>query len=99
MGRFAKAVVPAGLILAWPAAAQAQSADPGGVFTAAQAAAGRAAYEQVCAECHRSDLRGTAHGTELSGAGFMSVWAGRAAAELFEYVRDEMPPGAGGWRL
>ena len=80
----------------WAAAAAAQPADPGGVFTAAQAAAGRAAYEQVCAECHRSDLRGTAHGTELTGVGFMNVWGGRAAAELFEHARSEMPPGAGG---
>ena len=82
--------------LLWAAAAAAQPTDPGGVFTAAQAAAGRAAYEQACAECHRSDLRGTAHGTELSGVGFMSVWGGRAAAELFEHARSEMPPGAGG---
>ena len=92
----AKIVAATGLLLAWPAAATAQPDTDGGVFTAAQAAAGRAAYEQVCAECHRSDLRGTAHGTELTGLGFMSVWDARPARELFEYLREEMPPGAGG---
>ena len=95
MQRDATLLAVSGLVL-WAAAAAAQPADPGGVFTAEQAAAGRGIYERVCAECHRNDLRGTAHGTELTGVGFMSVWGGRAARELFEYVRGEMPPGAGG---
>ena len=96
MRGLAKTVAATGVLLSWSAAATAQPDAAGGLFTAAQAAAGRAAYEQVCAECHRNDLRGTAHGTELTGVGFMSVWDARPARALFEYLREEMPPGAGG---
>ena len=66
-----------------------------GPFTEAQVAAGRALYMQICAECHRQDLRGSAHGPELAGVSFMSVWSERTTRALFELVRDTMPPGAG----
>ena len=92
MTRNAIVIVGLGVALAC-AGVRAQQSGP---FTAAQAAAGRAVYEQACAECHLGDLRGSAHGSELAGVSFMSVWGARTAGELFEHTRSEMPPGAGG---
>ena len=94
--RYAMVVLSgSGLVLAG-GGARAQQPGLAGSFTEAQAAAGRAVYEQACAECHERDLRGSAHGPELAGVSFMSVWGARTAQELFEHTRDEMPPGAGG---
>ena len=55
--------------------------------------AGRAAYQQSCAECHGSRLQGGAHGPALTGVGFSSVWGERRAEALLDFVRREMPPG------
>ena len=77
------------------AVAAGQAAGPG-AFTAGQAAAGRAAYAQTCSECHGTDLRGSSHGPELQGAGFLSNWGARTTDELLAYVGAEMPPGLGG---
>ena len=77
-----------------PAAAR-QGTEAGG-FTEVQSAAGRSAYAGACAECHGTGLEGGSHGPALTGVGFASRWGGRTAAELFEYVREEMPPGLGG---
>ena len=67
-----------------------------GTFSDAQAISGGAAFAQTCAECHGSNLRGSAHGPELAGVGFLRAWGARTAPELFEYIRDEMPPGGAG---
>ena len=40
---------------------------PAGVFTAQQAAAGRAAYQASCASCHLPDLRGRNEASPLAG--------------------------------
>lgn len=75
----------------WPvlcaAAAHAQSpaertaAD--GVYTAAQATQGEAAFSSICGNCH-----GTA---EFSGPGFRRVWSGRAVYDFFDQLRNTMP--------
>ncbi len=62
-------------------------------MAAGQPAAGQAAYEESCAECHGTRLQGGAHGPALSGVSFSSVWGERSADDLFEFVRAEMPPG------
>ena len=76
--------------------AAAQQPAGGGVFSDAQAAGGRAVYAQACAECHGATLRGGAHGPELAGVGFLSVWSTRTTRELLDYIRRDMPPGQGG---
>ena len=76
-----------------PVAAQPEG---GGAFLDAQAASGRTAYGRSCASCHGATLRGAAHGPELTGRGFLSNWGPQTAAELYQYVRAEMPPGLGG---
>ena len=74
-------------------AAQAPAA--GGGFTAEQAAAGWTVYARQCGECHGAGLDG-AEAPALRGVDFLNGWAGQTTDELFEYVRDAMPPGLGG---
>ena len=62
----------------------------------AQPVTEQAAYQGACAECHGTRLQGGAHGPALAGVSFSSVWGGRSADDLFDYVRREMPPGQGG---
>jgi alcohol dehydrogenase (cytochrome c) len=73
------------------AAAQ-QPSDAGG-YTAAQAAAGRTAYEASCASCHVSDLGGRNEAPQLAGADFMNVWRTQGVDALFGFIRSTMPPG------
>jgi alcohol dehydrogenase (cytochrome c) len=68
----------------------------GGAGSAAQAAAGQAAYTQSCAACHGPTLDGSAHAPALAGLSFTSAWGARTARELFEHIRRDMPPGLGG---
>jgi alcohol dehydrogenase (cytochrome c) len=75
-----------------PGGAQQAAAGP---YTAAQAQAGRAAYQGNCGACHAPDLSGR-EGPQLAGANFMSQWGTRTAGELIGFVRATMPPGAGG---
>src|SRR5262245_34154290 len=68
-----------------------QTATP--VFTAAQAAAGRATYQANCASCHLPDLGGRNEAPPLAGANFMSTWGRRSTRDLFDYMSATMPPG------
>ncbi len=67
-----------------------------GVFSAAQAAEGRAAYEASCAACHGVDFQPAAGSPSLRGGAFIANWRGRSVGELFAYTRQSMPVGAGG---
>ncbi len=68
---------------------------PAGSYTAAQASAGRAAYQTNCASCHAPDLSGR-EGPQLAGATFISQWGDKTAGDLINFMRATMPPGAGG---
>ena len=59
-----------------------------GPFTAAQATAGRQAYEANCAACHGSDLGGT---PPLAGEGFIGGWRTRTTRDLTGLIRTTMP--------
>ncbi len=65
---------------------------PAAVFTADQAAAGRAAYQASCAGCHMPDLAGRNEAPQLAGNNFMNTWRGRTTRDLFEYIESTMPP-------
>lgn len=54
-----------------------------GVYTAAQAAAGRDLFASACQSCHTP----TVH----AGPPFKAKWYGRDLGELFGYLRAEMP--------
>ena len=82
-----------GIVLVVPAShAQQATAGP---YTAAQAASGRAAYQNSCAACHAPDLTGR-EGPQLAGATFLNQWGDKTAAELINFMRATMPPGAVG---
>jgi PQQ-dependent dehydrogenase (methanol/ethanol family) len=65
---------------------------PAGVFTAAQAAAGRTAYEANCANCHMPDLAGRNEAPPLAGGTFMNAWRNRSTKDLFDLISATMPP-------
>jgi len=69
-----------------PAAVQAQKTSRStraGVFTAAQAQAGREVFVGSCTGCHTS--------ASHTGPAFLTKWAGRPLAELFGFVSTRMP--------
>ena len=76
--------------------ANAQETPNAGVFTVEQASSGAVVYARACAECHGVGLRGSSHGPELFGPGFMRAWNGRTTRELFNYLVGNMPPGLSG---
>lgn len=63
------------------------------IFTAAQATAGRAAYQASCASCHVADLGGRNEAPQLAGGDFIGTWRTRSAKDLFDYMSSTMPPG------
>ena len=67
-----------------------------GPFTAAQAAAGRAAYQDNCSGCHLADLAGRNEAPPLAGGNFMNTWGGRSTRELLALMQTTMPPGGPG---
>ncbi len=64
---------------------------PAAAFTAEQAAAGRATFEQNCVACHGSTLRQLPSAI-LAGPEFVSKWGERTTAELIALAGATMPP-------
>lgn len=64
-----------------------------GVYTEAQAAQGRANYEENCSRCHGPDLAGRV-GTALKGDVFTRDWAGKTVGAFYERIKTTMPRGA-----
>jgi mono/diheme cytochrome c family protein len=67
-----------------------------GVYTAEQAARGKAAYTDQCSSCHGADLSGGEMAPPLSGALFAGNWDGLTAGDLTERIRITMPQGKEG---
>ena len=67
-----------------------------GVYTAAQAASGRAVYERECAVCHQANLQGSFEAPQLAGDSFLRFWADLSPGDLFVRVSGSMPPGEEG---
>ena len=63
-----------------------------GVYTAAQAERGQAAYVKSCGGCHRDDLSGGDDSEPaLRGTNFTAKWEGASVAELYDFVANNMP--------
>ncbi len=62
-----------------------------GVFTADQAAQGKALFEAKCAMCHGTELGGAEMAPALAGAAFLGNWAGQSAGDLFTRIHTTMP--------
>jgi PQQ-dependent dehydrogenase (s-GDH family) len=67
------------------------AAGPAPRFTAAQAAAGKTAFDADCAVCHGNTLRNGTMAPPLAGEAFHAVWAGRPVRALFDAAKA-MPP-------
>lgn len=79
-------------IVLWSLAASVEAQSAQATFTAAQATAGAAAYEENCAECHRPNLQGSFEAPQLAGANFQLTWASAPVADLIELISETMPP-------
>jgi cytochrome c553 len=63
-----------------------------GVYTAAQAQRGAAAYASECVSCHMEDLAGDGGAIPpLAGQNFQNNWDKLALAELFDRIHSTMP--------
>ena len=71
---------------------QIQGQAPAAGYTASQAQAGDVAYQNVCASCHLANLAGASDSPQLAGPNFLSMWGGRPARDLFDYLKVAMPP-------
>lgn len=65
-------------------------------FTAAQALAGKTAYNSNCAVCHGSNMTDGTMGTPLAGQYFRRAWTGRSVRALYDRSHKTMPPAAPG---
>ena len=63
-------------------------------YSAQQAQAGSALYQQNCAACHLADLQGSFEASALSGINFRQDWGNREVTELLDLVKRTMPPQA-----
>jgi cytochrome c len=62
-----------------------------GVFSAEQAARGKALYAARCTSCHGAGLEGADAAPSLAGARFIDNWQGQSAADLAMRIRTTMP--------
>ena len=62
----------------------------------AQVELGAEGYAQHCALCHGARLEGMDHFPPLARTVFQRRWTERTLGELYTYVHDTMPLGAGG---
>lgn len=63
-----------------------------GVYTDAQKKRGGAIYLRECSGCHGEALRGGEGTRALSGSDFDESWNGKTVADLFNKIRQTMPP-------
>ena len=61
--------------------------------TECQESFGEKLYDNHCSDCHSLNLRGSAHGSSLIGKDFISKWDKDQFNGLFEYTKENMPPG------
>ena len=54
---------------------------------------GESLYDNHCSDCHSVSLRGSAHGSSLIGKEFLAKWEKDGLNSLFEYTKENMPPG------
>ena len=81
-----------GLVLGTAAVAQTAARNVwDGVYTADQAAQGKAVFADKCTTCHGADLTGGEMAPPLVGAIFMGDWVGQSADDLFTRIHTTMP--------
>ena len=63
-----------------------------GVYTEEQAKRGQASYEAECASCHQADFGGDGFAPGLAGPEFASAWNDLSVGDLYDRIRQSMPP-------
>jgi mono/diheme cytochrome c family protein len=82
----------AGLVAARDTAQQAPRTVKDGVYTKAQADAGKATFDEVCASCHAFTPGDEAPANpDLAGEAFLDRWNGRTVKELTTLIFSTMP--------
>src|SRR2546426_7864888 len=64
----------------------------GGVYTAQQAASGRAVYQANCAICHQQDLSGSGDAPTVRGSEFVSDSGPSTTPGLLSLLQLTIPP-------
>ena len=82
-------VLMAGVFIPWSATSAQQAS-----YTDQQADMGISVYQAACADCHLENLQGSGTAPQLAGTNFRNSWGGRPAAQVLQYIRSSMPPGA-----
>ena len=77
-------------------AGQAQTTVWSGVYTEAQAYRGEKVADTTCIGCHGPGLDGGDSGPKLVGEMFLANWSSQPVSELFDWIRQAMPPEAAG---
>ena len=85
----------AGLVLGG-ASCSALHAQADGIYSADQAHRGEALYQKQCTACHGPSLEGAGPYPALSGDDFLSKYAGKPAAGLYDMIQKLMPATAPG---
>lgn len=62
-----------------------------GVYTAAQADAGKALYASKCSMCHGAKLEGGGQNPPLAGQSFLGQWKGQSLDDLYTMIQATMP--------
>jgi mono/diheme cytochrome c family protein len=75
--------------------ATAAYAAPPALYSAAQATAGAAGYQQNCASCHGADLKGVV-GPALIGQAFAAPAKNATVGSIFTEIAKQMPLGQAG---
>jgi mono/diheme cytochrome c family protein len=63
-----------------------------GVYSEEQAKRGQETYSAECASCHQPDLGGDGFAPALSGPEFSSAWNDLSVGDLYDRIRQSMPP-------
>jgi PQQ-dependent dehydrogenase (s-GDH family) len=86
---------PAPAVAGLPTGARSAEVGTAPQYTAAQAAAGKTAFEADCAVCHGNTLTNGTMAPPLAGESFRSTWAGQSVRALLDSAKA-MPPASPG---
>ncbi len=92
----AAVMAPLVLVAGDASAQQAPQTIWSGVFSAAQDIRGTTVHSAVCARCHGPNLNGAGQpdaepSPAIARVGFLTKWQGKTLADLFDYVKMNMP--------
>ena len=62
------------------------------VYTDSQTVRGDSLYQATCVKCHAANFGGGPDGNPLTGPDFMANWNGLTLDQIYDKIRNEMPP-------